>query len=260
MIVTSVHWHQHKAIRMVHERCELIITTSVGPRIVYLTYNNSDNILYDDHTGFGVKEWLLYGGHRFTTAPESGDSYFPDNSPCVVNTANDKLKITAPVRPDQLQLSIEISGEINGFKINHILENRSGLAWSGALWAITCIPRQAYVVASCSTDNIHYWPGTDNSNWFVRDDLMHIKSGNFRGKTGWYQPQGWLGATMNHTNLIISQTEFASEAECVDNGCNLEMFACKDWIEIETLSKRVTLLPGQQSQHLQQWSLSEEGG
>ncbi|HTE22936.1 hypothetical protein [Flavitalea sp.] len=259
MNLNYVTWKNCKAARITTTHCELIIGLSAGPRILSLTYNGGANLLYEDATGFGVGEWRLYGGHRFTIAPENDSSYYPDNETCSVNIAGELAIISAPIRTDELRLSIKVSvlAGGSGFELVHILENYGSIAWSGALWAITCIPGSANITASCSTENIVYWPGTESRNWPSSDGFMVVKPGDFRGKAGWHESQGWLSAGQDGGKLIIQHQEKTEPADCVDNGCNLEIFACKDWIELETLGAMVSVASGGFTQHAQHWLVSD---
>lgn len=76
---------------------ELIVVTEIGPRIMSFKLKGKVNILYEDKTNFSVGDWKIYGGHRFTTAPETNDTYQSDNEPCEVTIAYDRIIIAAPV-------------------------------------------------------------------------------------------------------------------------------------------------------------------
>jgi hypothetical protein len=258
MNLRFINWQNGEAVKISSGHCELIIATSIGPRIVSLKDGNGFNLLYEDTTGFGVGDWKLYGGHRFTLAPENATSYYPDNVPCAVNTVGETVIVSAPIRADGLRLSIKVSADSTncGFEIVHILENYGSTNWNGALWAITCLPRSAQITATCTTNKICYWPGTERGNWYVAEGLMHVRAGSFRGKVGWHEPNGLLAARQVDALLTISSPEETVAEECVDNGCNLEIFACANWIELETLGKRVDLSPGGCVQHVQHWILS----
>ncbi|RYE18407.1 MAG: hypothetical protein EOP51_22040 [Sphingobacteriales bacterium] len=261
MNFSYVKWKDSDAIKFITPYCELIIGISAGPRIVSLSYSGGANLLYDDTTGFGVGAWRLYGGHRFTIAPENESSYYPDNETCSVNIAGEVVIISAPTRADDLRLSIKVS-ELSsgaGFELVHILENYGSLAWSGALWAITCIPRPADIMSACSSGNIRYWPGTESSNWISSDGVIAVKAGPFRGKAGWHENHGWLSATQDGVKLTIQHQEKTDAANCADEGCNLEIFVCKDWIELETLGTMITVEPGRIAQHVQHWLIPHVG-
>lgn len=260
MTVTFETWNKWKAVKIVSGDCEMIVGISAGPRIISLTHCGDKNLLYEDNTNFEVGDWKLYGGHRFTIAPENEKSYYADNAACEVVAEESKVVVSAPVRADKLRLSIEIIETSNNtsFQVQHVLENCGPDDWTGALWAITCIPRSAEILASCLTADIHFWTGTEPSNWLYSDGYMRVKPGDFRGKAGWHHRQGWLVAKQPHGSFIIHNPEDTSAIECVDEGCNLELFACKDWVELETLGKRVTVSPKASACHLQHWLLSAD--
>jgi hypothetical protein len=261
MTVTFETWNKWMAVKIVSGDCEMIIGISAGPRIISLTYCGGKNLLYEDDTNFGVGDWKLYGGHRFTIAPEDEKSYYPDNDACEVVADDLKVVVSAPVRADKLRLSIAISKAVNdtGFNLNHVLENCGAEDWTGALWAITCIPRSAEILASCDTADIHFWSGTDPSNWTCIKGYMRVKPGDFRGKAGWHHQKGKLMARQpDDGSLVIYNPEETASNDCVDEGCNLEVFVCREWVELETLSKRVTVSPGASASHLQHWLLSTD--
>ncbi|WP_346319207.1 hypothetical protein [Chitinophaga sp. YIM B06452] len=231
---------------------EMVIGVSMGPRILSLRRNGGENLLYEDHTGFKVGEWKMYGGHRFTVAPETAASYYPDNSACEVSATGTGLLIRAPQRHDGIRLSMEITASpAEGFNIRHILENNGSSAWHGALWAITCVPRTANLLARCSFSKVDYWPGTAPENWKLAADLMVPLPGQHRGKTGWHEDAGWLAAIQPSGTLIICNNDHGTEK--VNN--NLEIFVCKDYAELETLGPQQTIAPGCSAGHLQQWHI-----
>lgn len=228
---------------------EMIIGISAGPRILSLRYKGGENLLYADHTDFKVGDWKMYGGHRFTIAPETEASYYPDNTPCEV-TPDGYIK--APQRSDGIRLSIKITeAATGGFNIHHILENNGPENWNGALWAITCVPRTADILASCTTEKIQFWPGTEEKNWQSKDQYMIPAPGDYSGKTGWYEERGWLAAMQPAGKLIIRNKDHHVQK----HNNSLEIFACKDYAELETLSPQQTIAPGASAQHLQHWHI-----
>ena len=260
MKISAVHHTRGNAIKISGINSELVITTSMGPRILSLKHKGGENLLYEDQTGFGVDEWCLYGGHRFTIAPETEKSYYPDNSPCKVGISDKRLRISAPVRKDGIRLSMEVStsNSFEGFEILHHLENLGTTNWSGALWAITCIPRCFNIFASCKTDRIQYWPGANPENWDQSGGLITVRPGDFREKIGWFEAGGWLSASGGKSTLKIHNTGKAEAADCVDGGCNLEIFVCRHWTELETLGSVLNVPPGASATHLQYWELTDE--
>jgi hypothetical protein len=231
---------------------ELVIAVSMGPRILSLRHNGGENLLYVDHTDFKVGEWKMYGGHRFTIAPETEASYYPDNSACEVFPTANGLLIKAPQRQDGIRLSIEVAASgTTGFGIRHMLENHGSTNWCGALWAVTCVPRTAGILARCTSPEINYWPGTAPEHWKQVAGLMSPIPGEHRGKAGWYEENGWLAAIQPSGTLIICNDDHNKEKE--DN--NLEIFVCKHYAELETLGPRKIIEPGGSAEHLQYWHI-----
>jgi hypothetical protein len=190
-------WKNRETVKIISGDAELIVGISEGPT-----------------TNFKVGDWCLYGGHRFTIAPENEESYFPDNDFCEVKINDLKLIISALVRRNKIRLSLEISATPDnaGFDLVHVLHNYGPDDWNGALWAITCGPRSAQIFAPCKNKDIHFWPDTDPHNWLHIDKHMTIKPDNFRGKAGWHDENAWLAAIQPQGTLIIHNPEstFAS--------------------------------------------------
>ena len=257
MNFSFIKWKNWDAVKCVVNQHELVVGISAGPRILSFRYGDNGNVLYEDDTDFRVGEWRIYGGHRFTTAPEDENSYYPDNEHCDVKIIDSKLHISAKQRLDGIRLCITI-GNVPGqqeFEIQHTLENNGKEEWSGALWAITCVPRSAQLLAFCDTGDIHFWPGTDPAQWQQVNNQIMVKSGNFRGKAGWHCEHPVLTAVQQQGTLVITSSGLSIPEACVDNGSNTEVFVCADFAELETLSERIFVAPGQSACHLQRWRL-----
>lgn len=259
MKIEFLKWYDWDAVKYSVGYKELIIGISAGPRILSASIKDNENLLYLDKTDLKVGNWRMYGGHRFTLAPESPESYYPDNDYCEVEMINNKLVVTSPKRPSGLQLSIELSQKPkkNTIEINHTLYNHGNTVWNGALWAITCVPRFSKVFAYCETDKINFWPDTNPSNWEMGDKYVRVKDGSFRGKAGWHTQNPKLFSVQEKGVLAVRNSDESSPNECVDNGSNVEIFVCSNYIELETLSKKINLLPKKSSSHLQRWQLFE---
>lgn len=256
MNISAVRWNGWDAVRCSTDTCELIAGISAGPRILSLRYRGGDNLLYVDDKDFRVGDWRIYGGHRFTTAPENESSYFPDNAPCKVTISDAALKITAPQRPDSIRLSFIITANEEGFDIEHVLEYHGAEAWEGALWAITCVPRASFMQAACATGAVHFWPDTDPANWEVANGRVSVSAGDFRAKAGWYMEHPELTAIQPAGALSIKSPAAPPADVYVDNGCNVEVFVCANFTELETLSGKLSVQPGASARHHQQWRLS----
>ncbi len=254
MNVSFEKWKDWDAITCTVGQNTMVIGISAGPRILSLCCNGGESILYEDHTDFGVGAWRMYGGHRFTIAPENDDSYEPDNEPCEVTIEDKAIHVTARQRSNGLALSLVISeSPQGGFYIDHVLLNNGSADWEGALWAITCVQRSHILSGSCTTNAINFWPGTDAVKWKRSDGRVTVEDGDFRGKAGWYSAAPELTAVSNEGKFIITSPDTTVRELCVDNGSNVEIFVCAGWAELETLSEKYIVTPGGSVAHRQHW-------
>ena len=261
MNIQPIHYrHWSKAYRCTAGAAELIVITDIGPRILSLRWHGGTNLLYEDGAGFGVGEWRLYGGHRFTVAPEGGETYAPDNTACTVEMRADELRVAARSGANGTRrlLIISAASDGAGFDLRHVIENHGPQSWRGALWAITCVP-PSRVVAPGAASEVRFWPGTNRREWnLAPGDVAPVSRGT-RGKIGWHSEAAWLASLQPEATLVIHNPHPAAPSNCVDDGCNVEIFTCPDYLEIETLGGEVVLAPGGQASHLERWRLLEPG-
>lgn len=257
MNIYPVRWKKWEALCCATDQWELIVGISAGPRILSFSQPGSSNLLYEDETGFGVGDWKLYGGHRFTIAPETTETYLPDNSACTWTRKNDSLLVEAERRTDGLQLSFEISVAMDGKSVQvlHHLKNRGDAPWQGALWAITCFPRNARLLARCEAAVLTYWPGGDETVWKRENGVLTVMDSLNRAKLGWHSEFPSLTAIQEAGTVQITHPHSSVAARCLDNGSNTELFVCADFMELETLSEKIIVEPGYSASHLQEWRL-----
>jgi hypothetical protein len=235
---------------------ELIIVTSIGPRILSLSLNNGENLLYEDGTNFSVNEWRLYGGHRFTTAPECDVSYAPDNDRCEVDVAADRLLVRTSILGLGLQKTLEIAPDRNhnAFEIRHYLTNDGTSLWRGAAWAITCVPPvgQVFLPWFASTDlrssQPRFWAGFNNdyanpehTQWKTNEKAFQIEPSGFKGKMGLFSERAQIIHLRRGTALVIQSTDEQKPGSYPDGNCNIEVFTCRDYLELETLGPATLL-------------------
>lgn len=263
----AARWHEWDAVRCVAGDAEMIVGVSAGPRILSLRWRGGPNLLHRDETDFGVGNWRIFGGHRLSVAPEGEGSYPPDNAPCLVRCEGKWLQVESPRGADLLRRTLAIApatGE-DGFEVKHILENAGPQVWSGAVWAITCVSAEGCIVSPCEPagSRLKFWnqPGNSGfrSQWEQRRDHIVTTPQSLRGKAGWHSSAGWLAQLRPDATLVIDAPEVCTSAQCVDGGCNVEVFTCPNFLEMETLGPRVTLAAGERATHLQRWRLLPGG-
>src|SRR6266540_5146042 len=228
MKTERVRWKNWDAVRCVARECEVVVGVSVGPRILSLRRGAGPNLLYKDTTDFRVGDWRLHGGHRFTVAPEGERTYAPDSLPCVVETREQELRVAAPPGETGTRRVLVISAATDGsgIDVRHVLENHGKRPWRGALWGITCVPRGGTVVAPCTHSRLRFWPGTNREQWQVAPGHIALAPNGARGKAGWHSTVGWLASLQRDATFVIHCPDPPPLHECVDEGCNLEVFTC----------------------------------
>jgi hypothetical protein len=252
-----------EAYRCTSGPLELIVVTSMGPRILSLRLDAGENLLYEDATGFKLGAWVLCGGHRFTTAPESDASYTPDNQPCDVAFERDRLTIHQRLG-DGLRRGLEIAAGVDrtGFVLRHLFRNCGTESWNGAAWAITCVPPSGRVVAPMSGGPPRFWtpPGgcyadASNPQWQSADGCFVVEPRGEKGKAGLRSEPGWLAWLGVDAAFLIRGPGWIPHATYPDDGCNVEVYTCANYLELETLSPLTTLLPGQELAHVETWQV-----
>ena len=265
-------WSQ--AYRCVAGPFELIVVTEIGPRIMSLRRGDGDNILYQDHTGLSYGDWHIYGGHRFLTAPESMESYEPDNDSCTARITGSVLRIIRPTGSNGLDKILEIEALCGdkGFEIRHILRNPGPFMWHGAPWPLTCIQPCGRIIVPWGsgseqwrTNKAVYWDrvggesyAVTGTQWQPRNGIFVVEPSGATGKVGLYSDRGWLAWLRPDGTFVIRFAPIAPESSCPDSGCNVEIYTCKDFVEMETLGGLDTLYPGSQRIHTEQWLLTEK--
>ncbi len=253
------HWPE--AYRCSVGPVELVVITSIGPRILSLCLRGGENLLYEDATDFKVGDWQLWGGHRFTTAPEDEGSYAPDSMGCQLRFDHDRLCIHQRLE-DGLSRGLEIMPDRAraGFVLRHTLGNHRAAPWHGAPWAITCVPPGGRVVAPKSNRPARFWEppgrgyaGAGDPQWQARNDYLAVEPQGRRGKVGVESGPGWLASLRPSCTFVIRGPGRRLEAEYPDGGCNTEIYTCAHYLELETLGPLTTLLPGEKLSHEERW-------
>lgn len=268
--ITHGQWGQ--AYRLTHNDMEMIVVTEIGPRIMSFRLDGGQNVLYEDHVGFHNGDWRLYGGHRFWIAPETVRSFDPDNDPCEVEIEENLLRVLQ--RPDVrgLQKIIEIEPDEvgGGFTVRHKVHNRIELLSVGAMWVLTCVvPNRVLVPWGAGSNRWHlnkvqYWSqwaghktNVASPQWQQTNDYFLVDPTMEEGKAGVYTERGFM-ALLRTDETFIKRFAPIVGAEYPDGGCNVELYTCKHFIEMETLSPLYTYNPGMEYTHTEHWLLSKQ--
>jgi hypothetical protein len=266
--------------RVTNDEVELIVTSDVGPRIMRYGFVGGRNFFkeYSETLGqSGESEWILRGGHRLWTAPESQPrTYAPDNDPVDIEIRGAELEAVQPVEPTtgiQKTILIRMAAEGTRVEIVHLLRNT--LAWSieFAPWSLTMMaqggvgitgfpPRGKHPDVLPPTHPLVMWAFTDLTDPRLKltrkyFSLRQDPANEVPNKLGHFNPQTW-GAYLMGTELFVKKSKGISGLPYPDMGCSFEIFTRNDMLELETLGPLQTVAPGQQVEHIEHWSLHSD--
>lgn len=271
MRIERIQYAGWNAYRCRRHHAELVVVTGIGPRILQFNAVAGANLLYEDHRNFQVGEWRMYGGHRFSLAPETPLSYSPDNDPCEADAGEDILTIRQQPMSIGLQktLRIQSAGDQDGFIVHHELENRGESPWSGAIWAITCVPLTGRVQlrrgksSPTAASSCHFWsnPGQYLANplspqWRDADRVFAVEPTGEMAKVGLHSSEGQIQFDHPEARFTLRQLVVPRPEQCPHHGCNLEVYTCRDYMELEILGGIHRLDPGRSMSLTQRWTIS----
>lgn len=249
------------------------IALDFGIRVVHLSCVGMENLFYtqpaDGSDGFVLENgWRVRGGHRFWLAPESADSYAPDNDPIAYTILSDGVWLT---QKEDTQLCVRKSLGItfcNGIvRLEHQIENLAGQTKEWALWGVNTVdggqadipfPPGGYYspyrsVSLWGDTNLH-----DPRLQFDRDKLT-VRHAAIDGycKLGLSHTDG-TAILRSKGQILKIASAVDPTAEYPDRGCNFEVYANRLFMELETLSPLYRLQPGQIASHMETWELKPE--
>ncbi len=268
-----------KCIRLINEEIELIITTDVGPRIIWLSFIEEENILGEikqQQGKVGGNEWLLYGGHRLWHAPEvMPRTYFPDNKSVGYKLDGKTLKLIQDTEDTTgIQKEIEITfGSGNHVRVLHRLINKNLWEVEAAPWAITVmakggraiIPQEPYKSGEenlLPARPLVLWPYTwmKDARFIWGDKFIQVKQdpgAKSNQKIGVLNTLGWIAYSLDRY-LFIKKYDYNPDAKYPDFGVNTEVYTSPDILEMETLGSLKKIPPEGSAEHIENWFLYKE--
>lgn len=274
---TSFHgWH--KTIRLWNDSIELLVTTDVGPRIVVYKTHKGENVfkLFKEELGSSNEDhWCIRGGHRLWLAPEDEViSYHLDNGPATwkqESPASDLEIESIQQRPQKLKKTLGISVAQLGPRITvkHTVTNESDLPITLATWALSVMNPGGMAIIPQPPLGEHphdllpnrgmvLWPYTDMSDlrwtWGKKFWLLRQAENYPPTKIGLAHREKWVAYVLGDS-LFIKTFPFEPGANYPDGGCNFEIFADEDMLEVESLGPLVTLNPHASTSHTENWFL-----
>ena len=269
-------------VRLCNEEIELIVTTDVGPRIIYLGYLKGHNLLYvspGDKGKKGGDQWRIYGGHRLWHAPEEMPrTYFPDNKPIEYSWNGNTLHLiqeTESTTGIRKEMQVTLDPDQNQVTILHQLTNNNLWDIELSAWSITAfagggravLPQEPFVDSSLNllpSRPIVLWHYTqmEDPRWKWGNkyiQLLQDPSLQSEQKIGILNKQGWAAYYLDG-HAVIKHFTFDPDASYTDYGCNNEVYVNGEFLEVESLGPVTHLAPGEYLAHTEQWMIAKLQG
>jgi hypothetical protein len=266
-----------ECVKMSNEHLTLLVTRSVGPRIISLRVDQGKNIFAElpdltlDYPG--DRGFHLYGGHRLWHAPEDPvRTYIPDDRQVEIELTDSGAIVTQSVEENtglQKQLEIKLLSDAPAVSINHKLKNCG-------LWPVTCAPwaltqLKPGGVAILPQNNIpadsgsklpnrlvSLWPYTDpgskNIIWGKDTIRVLVDLKDVAIKLGFPNTRGWLAYWWEET-LFVKRAKYFPGMDYFDFGSSSECYCNSQFVELETIAPISVIEPGEEVEHLEIWEM-----
>lgn len=271
-----VNFMGHECVSLDNKTIQLLISQSMGPRILSLKFTDGENILAElpdfvmDCPGSGT--FHAYGGHRLWHSPEiPSRTFLPDDSRVDICPIENGYRATQDVETKtglQKSLEIQIQGDAPRVVITHRLSNHGLWPVTCAPWAITQLKPGGVAILPQSFEDTRQqpnrslvlWPYTDLSNPNVSLGKHHILvrvDMNEPFKVGFQNPRGWLAYWLNGT-LFVKRAKYDAQSAYFDFGSSSECYCNDQFIELETLAPISKIEPGACVTHVEAWELFKD--
>lgn len=258
---------------------DLLVTTDLGPRVIYYGFTGEENILAELGPECMVKtelgEWHHWGGHRLWHAPEVlPRSYAPDNDPIEAEMIGKSTIRVAPALETatniKKEMYISLDREGTGVTITHTLKNKGPWPIELAPWALTIMngggvtifPQEPFLSHDkklLPVRSMSLWGFTDmsDSRWTFGKKYIQLRTDEKLTdpqKIGVANKQEWA-AYLREGTLFVKRFHYVDGANYPDYGCNFETYTEGKFMEVETLGPLTKLDPNDTATHVEHWHL-----
>lgn len=278
MPITTTQYAGHEAIGIEAGAVRLMVTTSVGPRVLGLLTEDGRNHLAElpDMTLDcpGSDPIHLRGGSRLWAAPEDPRvTYRPDDDPVDVEEIADGVKLSTrpdPVAGTSREIDIRVTGP-ERLTFDYRVVNRADHPQRLAAWAITMMAaggRAWLPLLAESFDrggfqaqrNVVLWSyaSGDDPRFVLGDRAIELRAstdpGLGRFKVGTSLRRGWTAHWANGV-LLVKRAGHDESREYADMGASGQIYSQHDFTELETLGPLTDLEPGEAALHREEWEI-----
>jgi hypothetical protein len=273
----SVQYRDLDCVLLSNRSLSLLVTQSVGPRLLNLRFQESENILADLPDAIlecpGVGYFKFWGGHRLWHAPEVPQrTYLPDDDPVSLIEIEHGLRVvqkTEEATGLQKSMRVRLPNDSAVVVIDHEISNRGLEAVECAPWAITQLRPGGVAILPHVTDKaddngvlpnrrLVLWPYTDINNacirWGNRYTFVGAELEVGALKVGFPNSRGWLAYLLNNI-LFVKRAKFLPDDHYYDDNASSQCYHNPDFLELETLGQQSYLRPGETASHREVWDI-----
>ena len=256
----------------VHDGLKLIVTTAIGPRILFFGRENGPNhlLVREEHRGLIGGEYRSYGGHRLWTGPEERPkTYTSDSHPVEVAQEGGTVRFASRIDEFHIQKVMRVSPIPGGFRIDHELINHGAYEVELCPWAITvmapggeCVvpmhPIKPQADGLLPVQPVVLWAYArlDDPRYTLGGRVVRLRSTVEPNPTkfGTYIPQG-VAAYSNQGETFVKRFSVnPPTASHIDMGCNFESYTKEGMLEVESLGVLERVKPGASTSiHAEEW-------
>lgn len=253
---------------------EVGVALDYGIRVVHLSHAGMENLFYqqpdDCSDGFTDENgWRLYGGHRLWLAPETDQTYCPDNDPVEYTIYENGVELRQKEDPwlkvvKTLEIRFQHDGSI---ELTHGIKNTGDQPRTASLWGVNTLSPNGRAQVCFSGPKpgdfaphrvVALWSDTSMADprlTWTKDGLLaqHAPSEDYF-KLGLFTRDGFATYENKGQRLELSFQAFQPE-QYSDLGCNFELYMNSFFMELETLGIRHILDPGESAYHRECWNV-----
>lgn len=265
-------------IKLSNGSVDLIVTTAVGPRILFYGATGRENVLGsfpDASKDTALGTWKPYGGHRLWVWPELFPAtYAPDNDPIEHQAAGDlSILLHKPADAAAMEKQIRVTLAPSGSKVTLEQKITSHNLWPVdiAAWAISIvrsgtgiIPRVPFqshdeYVAVAQPMALNAFTDLQDPRFSLGLKYILLRADAGRPdpqKIGLRNKEDWCAHLVDNT-LFVKRFHHQNRAVYPDYGVNTEIYVEGAFMEVELMGPRQVLWPGESLSLTEEWHLFE---
>jgi len=263
-------------LKLTNGATDLIVTTAVGPRILFYGPKGGQNHLAqfpENEVQTALGSWKPYGGHRLWVWPELFPAtYAPDNAPIHHHVHGDlSLTLHQPADGASIEKQIRITLAPSGSRVSieHTVTSRALWPIDIAVWAITIVnsgvaivprvPFQTHADYAPVTQPIALCAFTDLEDPRFTLGLKYIllRADPARAnaqKFGLRNKEGWCAHLLGD-QLFVKRFTHHNRADYPDYQVNNEIYVEGAFQEVELMGPRRVAWPGESLTLSEEWHL-----